>query len=116
MKTIRIRLAKLLKSDLLQAVIAFFLWLLSAAFSLYVVFEFQMMILRVYMLCCSDNRWGFSVIRQWSSIILVGFWLAFTIITGEYHYQHVRQLKSWKLFAWSYGILVFLLILSWVIA
>ena len=116
MRKFRNPLNKFLRSAPVQKIATLLLWLSSTAFSLYVVFEFQWMVFRVYLLFWSENRWGFSVLRQWSSIILIGFWLAFTIITGEYHYQHVREKKSWKVFAWSFGILFLLLVLSWIIA
>ena len=97
-----------LKSDLSLSLITLLLWVLSAAFSFYVMAEFQQMILRVS-LCCVDDRWSFQVLRQWSTIFLVGFWLAFTIITGEYHYQHQHKESSKKVFKWSYLILLILL-------
>ena len=91
-----------MKSNLSLSLLTLFLWVLLGAFSFYVMLEFQQMILRRYVLCCEDNRWGFQVLRQWSTIFLVGIWLAFVIITGEYHYQHLRQPSSWKVFKWSF--------------
>jgi hypothetical protein len=104
-----------IKSDLFLGISTFILWLGSAAYSLYTMFEFQMMVLRIYIICCSQNRWGFSILRQWSSIFIIGIWLAFTIITGEYHYQNVGQPKSWKLFSRSYVIISLLFIFSLII-
>lgn len=99
------------KSDIFLGAMTLALWLISAAFSFYVMLEFQQMILRRYVACCSGNRWDFQVLRQWSTIILIGFWLAFVIITGEYHYQKLRKESSWKLFKWSYlGLTILLLI------
>jgi hypothetical protein len=107
---------KWLFSDTSQGILTLILWLVSAALSLYTLFEFQMMVLRIFILCCSQNRWGFSVLRQWSSIFIIGVWLAFTIFTGEYHYQHVRERKSWRLFVWSYVVIVIVLLISLIIA
>ena len=99
------------KSDLFLGAMTLVLWLISTAFSFYVMLEFQQMILRRYVACCFGNRWDFQVLRQWSTIILIGFWLAFVIITGEYHYQKLRKESSWKVFKWSYlGLIILLLI------
>ena len=98
-----------MKSDLAVGLITLLLWVISAAFSLYVMLEFQQMVLRVYAACCADDRWVFQVVRQWLSIFLVGIWLAFVIITGEYHYQNQRKESSWKVFKWSFLILLIIL-------
>ena len=110
------RLAKLqskipawMKSDLAVGLFTLLLWALSVALSFYVMTEFQHMVLRRYVACCADDRWGFQVIRQWLTIFLVGVWLAFTIITGEYHYQNQRKETSKKVFEWSFlGLLIVL--------
>jgi len=91
------------------------LWLVSAAFSFYALLETQQTILRHLTDGETVSRWGFHVVRQWSTIFLVGIWLAFTIITGEFHYQHQSKPVSWQVFKWSYlawgVVLVFALIL-----
>ena len=109
---LKTRLHKIMKSNVFQGIIALVLWIISAGLSLYATFEFQMLVFRLYILCCEDNRWGFLITRQWSSIFLIGIWLAFTIITGEFHYQHVRERRSWRLFGWSYLVIVIVLAIS----
>jgi hypothetical protein len=94
-----------MKSGIFLGLFTFTLWVVSAAFSFYVLAEFQHMILRRYAICCSADRWGFQVLRQWTTIFMIGFWLAFTIISGEFHYQHFRQDVSWRVFKWSFLIL-----------
>jgi hypothetical protein len=91
-----------MKSDLFLNLWAAFLWLLSAVFSFYVLLESQQTLLRHLADGESVSRWGFQVVRQWTTIILVGIWLAFTIITGEFHYQQRRKPLSWRVFKWSY--------------
>jgi len=98
-----------MKSNIFLSLVTLILWVISVAFSFYVMAEFQHMILRRYVASFPDGRWEFQVLRQWTTIFLVGVWLAFTIITGEYHYQHLRQDISWKVFKWSYlGLLIVL--------
>jgi hypothetical protein len=101
-----------MKSDLVVGLLTLLLWVISVAFSFYVMAEFQQMILRRYAACCADDRWEFHAVRQWSTIFLVGIWLAFTIITGEYHYQHRRKPVSQKVFKWSFLVLLVILALA----
>jgi len=101
-----------MKSDLMVGLFILLLWVLSVAFSFYVMAEFQQMLLRRYVACCAGGRWEFQVVRQWSTIFLVGIWLAFTIITGEYHYQHRRKPASQKVFIWSFLVLLVILALA----
>ena len=101
-----------MKSRFSQGILTIVLWLASAGLSLYTLLETQQMFFRLYIWCCSENRWGFSILRQWSSIGIIGLWLAFTIISGEYHYQHVRESKSWRLFGWSFSIIILILLIS----
>ena len=100
-----------MKSDFFLNLLTLFLWVVSAAFSFYVVLEFQQMILRRFSAWQPDERWGFQAVRQWTSIFVIGIWIGFTVITGEYHYQHLRSPASWKVFKWSFvGLLVALAI------
>ena len=101
-----------MKSDQMVGLLTLLLWVFSVAFSFYVMAEFQQMLLRRYAACCADDRWEFQVVRQWSTIFLVGIWLAFTIITGEYHYQHRRKPASQKVFKWSFLVLLVILALA----
>lgn len=101
-----------MKSNQVVGLLTLLLWVFSVAFSFYVMAEFQQMLLRRYVACCADDRWEFQIVRQWSTIFLVGIWLAFTIITGEYHYQHRRKPVSQKVFKWSFLVLLIILLLS----
>jgi len=103
-----------LKSKVTQGILTLILWLASAGFSLYTLLEAQQMGFRLYIQCCSDNRWGFYVFQQWSSIIIIIFWLAFTVFTGEYHYQHVSERKSWRLLGWSYAGIFLLFLMTFI--
>lgn len=101
-----------MKSNLALGLITLLLWVISATLSFYVMLEFQHMILRRYAACCADDRWMFQVVRQWSTIFFVGVWFAFVIITGEYHYQNQRKDSSWKVFKWSFLILLIILAIA----
>lgn len=101
-----------MRSNTFIGIMIFGLWLISVAFSFYVLLEFQQMILRRFVMCCSENRWGFQVVRQWTTIAAVGIWLGFVTLTGEYHYQNQRKTRSWNIFKWSYIVLIIILIIA----
>ena len=109
LSNLQAKLPAWMKSDIFLSLLTLFLWVLSAAFSFYVMVEFQQMILRRYFASFPEARWDFQVLRQWTTIFLVAAWLGFVIITGEYHYQHVRQPVTWKVFKWSFLILLIVL-------
>jgi hypothetical protein len=98
-----------MKSNAFLGLLTFLLWAISAVFSFYVMLEFQQMILRRFGIWRPNERWEFQAVRQWSTIFIVGAWIGFTIITGEYHYQHLRKDSSWKVFIWSFVGLVIVL-------
>ena len=95
-----------MKSNAFLGLFTLVLWGISAALSFYVALEFQHMLLRRFASWNPNGRWEFQVFRQWSSIFMIGIWIAFAVITGEYHYQHLREDSSWKVFKWSFVVLV----------
>ena len=95
--------------------VAFALWLGAAALGFYTAVHLQEMLFRIYVVCCADNRWGFTVTRQWSSIILMLFWVSVIVWLGDYQAKHFNEQKSWKLYGWFYLVMVLLLCLSWLI-
>jgi len=101
-----------MKSNLSLGIFTLVLWLVASAFGFYVMLEFQQMILRRYVTYYPESRWGFQIVRQWSTIFFVGFWLAFVILSGEYHYQNLRKDSSWKVFKWSFLVLAMILLIA----
>ena len=95
-----------MKSNLAVGIFTFLLWLISVAFSFYAIAEFQQMVLRRIADCCVDNRSEVHVVRQWSTIFFIGIWLAFAIITMEYHNKNYRKESSRKVFMWSFMVLL----------
>lgn len=101
-----------MKSDLAVGIFTFLLWLISVAFSFYVILEFQQMVLRRIIDCVADNRFEFQVYRQWSTIFFIGVWLAYAIISLEYHNKHLRKESSKKVLKWSFLVMLAILALA----
>lgn len=103
------------KLKIIIGIATFALWIGAAILGFYTAVSLQEMIFRIYVACCADNRWGFTITRQWSSIILMLVWVSVIVWFGEYQFKHLNEPKSWKLFGWFYLIMMLLLGLGWLI-
>ncbi len=83
--------------------LAFFLWLVSVVVALWQIVVVQQLLLRLYSRLWRDY-WTGVVLRDASVIVLGIAWLALVIFTAEYHWKHVGQRVSWRLFAWVFGV------------
>jgi hypothetical protein len=99
--------------ETLLGILTFALWLGAAALGFYVVVNLQEMVFRIYVVCCADNRWGFTVTKQWSSIFFMLFWVSFIVWLGDYQAKRFNEPKSWKIFGWTYLVMIVLLVISW---
>lgn len=106
------RIPSWLRSPFAQGALVVLLWLASAAFSFYACMEFQQMVLRRIVTGDTINRLSFNVVRQWSTILAVGVWLAFVITTEEYHFKRMRRGVNWQVFGWSFAGWVVVLLLA----
>lgn len=95
--------------------LTFALWVGTAVLGFYVAVNLQEMVFRIYVACCADNRWGFTVTKQWSSIFFMLFWVSFVVWIGDYQAKHFNEPKSWKLYGWTYLVMIVLLGISWLI-
>jgi hypothetical protein len=103
-------------------VLAFILWLATAALGLWNIVVIQQMVYRISALFASadalvsSQEYGASVIAgQWIVYILAIVYIAVFIGGAEYHYQHVGQPQSWRLFRWTLGLELFILLLALVV-
>ena len=101
--------------ETLFGILAFVLWIGTGILGFYVAVNIQEMVFRIYVLCCADNRWGFTVTKQWSSIFLMLIWVSFIVWIGDYQSKHFNEPKSWKIYGWTYLVMVLLLGISWLI-
>jgi hypothetical protein len=76
------------------------LWLGMAAIGLYEIVVVREMLYRIYAQFWNDY-WVAVVLGQWSVLIMSVLWIVFVIYTGEYHYHHINQRESWRMFGWT---------------
>lgn len=86
----------------LMGALACILWLFSVAVALWQIVVVQRLLLRVYGRL-GGGYWSGVVLRDASVIVLGIAWLGLAIFTAEYHWKHVGQRASWRLFAWVLG-------------
>lgn len=56
-------------------------------------------------------RYTIDAFRLFSFVILAIGSLLFFVFTSNYHYKHATKPRSWKLFAWTIGLELFILLL-----
>lgn len=83
--------------------LAFLLWLVSIIIAFLQIVIVQQLLLRIYALLGGDYWWG-VVLRDASVIVLGIAWLGLAIFTAEYHWKHIGQRASWRLFVWVLGV------------
>ena len=102
----------------LAAVVTFVLWLGTAVLGLQEIVIVRDLILRLGALFAGGGEalgpeyWaGRSFEGMGTVIVLALVYIAIVLGGAEYHYQHFNQLRSWKLFGWTYAVMLSILIL-----
>ncbi len=103
------------------AVVALALWVGTALVGLWEIVIVRDMLFRIYAFLrpasgpYSTDYWVALSLGNWLVLFLSVLWLGFAIGTGEYHYKRVGQRASWRLFGWTVGIEVLILLLALII-
>ncbi|HOV48707.1 MAG TPA: zf-HC2 domain-containing protein [Anaerolineae bacterium] len=85
-------------------VAAMALWLGTALLGLYEIALLRDVLLRAYLRFgppSSQLLAQAEALGSWGVFFMGGVWVALVIGGGEYHYHHVGQRASWRLFAWT---------------
>jgi hypothetical protein len=98
-------------TNLITKLLAVCLWLGTIGVGLYEIAILRGMALRLYGVFWSD-RWFAITLGNWSIVAFAMVWIAFAFGTGEYHFRHVGERSSWRLFAMSIAVEVAILLLS----
>jgi hypothetical protein len=101
------------------AVAAFVLWLGTAALGMWQIVLVRDIILSIYARLAGGEAttfgleyWRAHTLSTWIVFILAFVWIALVIGGGEYHYRHVGRSRSWKLFGWTIGAQLGILVLA----
>jgi hypothetical protein len=101
------------------AVFVVLLWLVTAAVGLWEIFIIRDMVFRIYARFLpagtsnlGPEYWSGVAMGGWLLVILSILWIAIIIGGGEYHFKRIGQPRSWKVFGWTIGIELFILVLA----
>jgi hypothetical protein len=109
-------------NKVVAATIAFLLWLGTAAVGLWQISVVREMIFVLFARLRDVNQSDYLNFKQaalagalgsWLLVVLAIVWIAAFVGGAEYHYRHVGQPRSWRLFAWTVGLEAAIFILSW---
>jgi hypothetical protein len=79
------------------------LWLISLVLGLVNIDFFYQIIIAVFARFWPTRYWAAILTANISVIILAIAFIAFVILTSEFHYKHAGEPASWKLFAQTIG-------------
>jgi hypothetical protein len=105
---------------ILSYVLAFVLWLGTAILGIYEIYLVREMIFAIYARLIEGagsgtDYWAALALGNAALIPLSIGWIALVMGGGEYHFKHVGQRCSWKLFGWTIAGELFILLLPWVL-
>jgi hypothetical protein len=105
--------------------LAALLWLASVALAMVEIVVVRELVMRFYALLVNwinpaaqrygPEFWSALSLRNFVVLILALLVLIFAVATGEYHARRVGTRSSWKLFAWSFGVELAILLLAYFI-
>lgn len=90
-------------NTLFNRVVTLVLWLASIALLIADIYFLRELFFAIYARFSTDAAvallWG-NIIVMVAAVVAVGFIIA----SGEYHRKHHGKPRSWRLFAWTFGI------------
>jgi hypothetical protein len=104
------------------AVVAFLLWLGTAAVGLWQISVVREMMFVLIARFRDVNQSDYAAFKQaqlagalgiWLVIALAIVWIAAFLGGAEYHYRHLGEPRSWRLFAWTVLVEAAIFVLSW---
>jgi hypothetical protein len=105
----------LLQSKPLIYGVTVLLWLGTALIGLYEIFVMRELLYHVYVLLGGRNPGAAIALGAWGVMLLALVWIGAFIGGAEYHYQHVGERRSWRLFGWTIAVECVILLLAYLI-
>jgi hypothetical protein len=94
----------------LTRIFALLIWLVSAAFGLLSIYMLRQTFLNLSIYINMSAAAAVNL-SNWLLFLLALIWLVFAFGTLEYHLKHAGEKRSWKIFATTFGVELFILIL-----
>jgi hypothetical protein len=97
-------------SALATGSLVFILWLATVLAAVVEILLVQSIVVSLYARFGDDYATGL-LLRNVSAVIMGIVCMIFVIGSGEFHLRHAGQASSWKLFAWTVGVELAILII-----
>ena len=94
--------------------LAFLLWLGTAALGLYEIFVIREIFFQLFARFSQNYRLALAL-GNWGVMALAAVWIAAFVGGGEYHYRRLGTRASWRLFGWTIGIELAILLVAFLI-
>ncbi|MEM7342780.1 MAG: hypothetical protein AAF485_00925 [Chloroflexota bacterium] len=111
------------RPPILPAIGAFILWVVTTAVGIYCIILVHRTLNVLYQIFAGftadrelafESRYIITAVQDFSLVILASIWLLFFLITNNIHYKHVTKPRSWRLFGWTIGVELLIIIVDWV--
>jgi len=95
--------------------IVFVLWMLSLVLGLYALYLLQETVITLYALSGGREQ-GVAGLLRWAALAVGGIlWIGIMLAGGEFHMKNAGAPKSWKIFAWTFGIEIAIIVFGLVV-
>ncbi|BAJ63132.1 hypothetical protein [Anaerolinea thermophila] len=100
---------KMVRSVLLS-LLAFLVWLATAALGLVEIFLVRQTTLRIFARFSNETAVG-TALGNWVAFFAAGTWLAYVVFAAETQFRKKSLGEGWNLFAWGAAIELLILVL-----
>lgn len=95
--------------------IVFVLWILSLVLGLYAIYSLQETVITLYAMSGGREQSIAGLLRWIALAVSAVLWIGIMLAGGEYHMKHAGAPKSWKIFAWTFGIEIAVILIGLVV-
>ncbi len=94
--------------------LAVILWLVTIGLGLQAIASAQYLLTLIFVWAGGDMKFAEVIASPIICAMAIGM-IAFTLITGEYHRKRIGKAESWRLFAWSIGFELVILLIHYLV-
>ena len=96
-------------------VVVFVLWMLSLVLGLYAIYSLQETVVTLYALSGGREQ-SIAGLLRWAALAVSALlWIGIMLAGGEFHMKHAGEPKSWKIFAWTFGVEIAVIVFGLVV-
>lgn len=110
------------RPPLLPVIGAFLLWVITTALGIYCIILVHRIFNVLYQVVAGltidsdaafESRYVITAVYDFSLLIFAAIWLLFFLISNHIHYKHLAKARSWRLFGWTFGVELLIVVVDW---